>query len=75
MNQLTTIAALPSGGGCMGRLPVEVGNRTSARVEVSESDRELFARHGYRVNAQGFMERIEAAERQGFEPFEYTERS
>ena len=37
MNQLTTIAALPSAGGCMAALPAEVGKPSGDLLKVNPS--------------------------------------
>lgn len=71
MNQLTTIAALPMGGGVAAALPAEVGKESDwARYcrEITESNWRMFnlygctppdlLRLGYHVNAQGVIERV-----------------
>lgn len=69
MNQLTTIAALPSGGGCMAALPSEV---------VADAVHSVYAPSAGRfisVPARPLFKSAIPADRQGFEPFDYTERS
>jgi hypothetical protein len=63
MFQLTTVAALPSGAGSKAALPPEVGKPV-----------DHLARLGYRVNAQGSIERLQF-DYLGFDPFPYDERS
>lgn len=85
-NQFTTIAALPSGGGCMASLPAEVVAQAArpylgipAALLAERGDPgprralvdEEFARR-YLAACRG--EEVPAGPH-GFEPFEYTERS
>ena len=59
MNQLTTLAAIPSGGGSKSTQPAEVGKKPF--VVPAEAVAAL-ARHGYRVDEKGFIVRMDQGE-------------
>lgn len=57
MNQLTTIAALPMGAGCLSRLEPEVG-KSPPKTNSDDHRAAVLASLGYKVNAQGMIERL-----------------
>jgi predicted metal-binding protein len=81
MNQLTTIASLPSGGGCRSAMTAEVGKTyvigdfTPQEIAAAQAEST-----GIYAFEEGGLVRIgdvvpTPADKHGFEPFEYAERS
>lgn len=84
-NHLTTIAALPSGAGSRSALPAEVARMIPAPVAAPAAAPQPAAPHAETTITMEGMEELgqnldrmhsrDAARRQGFEPFDYCERS